>query len=482
MKTVPCFSDIHIHPTLKTFNSDHPQPTRNLWDDFEHSKPTTRAGHFAVNNSKDVAKFSQTNFYRLIQGDVRVIFASLYPMEKGFFQMRQIPKVITGKKGFDEMTSIASGYSPARVRHLMKTDDYFKMLNEEYAFLKAGEGKSPCGKYEAKIVNTYSELKDIAENKKNTIAIVMSVEGSHVFFNKEMLSGKLGKREMKDELKKNIIAVKEWENPPFVMNLSHHFYNELCGHAKSFNTLVGEGLVNQKKGLESGLTGLGIKAMKEMLSNSNGRRIYIDTKHMSMQGRREYYNWVRSYNYLNKNDNIPVVCTHTGVNGFRTMIGSTMKKDSETKNSKSDFFNWSINLSDEEIKIIHDTKGIMGLMLDKTKLGGGKFIREYRLIKTVEEEKDAAMKIFFDNVFQSVKAIGKADAWNTLAIGSDLDGGINTFEHYDACNKYPDLYNDLYTWLDKSKYQKALWYGLKPEEILDKLFYKNTMLFCERYL
>lgn len=482
MKSVPCFSDIHIHPTLKTFNSDHPKPNRNLWDEFEHIKPTMRAGHFAMNNSRDVAKFSQTNFYRLIQGDVRIIFASLYPMERGFFQMRQLPKVITGRKGYDELTSIATGFTPARIRYLMKYDDYFKMLNEEYAWLKAAEGKSPCGKYEMKIVNTYSELKEVAEKKKNTIGLVMTIEGSHVFFNKEMLSGKLGKREMKDELKKNIIAVKEWENPPFVMNLSHHFYNELCGHAKSFNTLIGEVLVNQKKGLESGLTGLGIKAMKEMLSNSNGRRIYIDTKHMSMQGRREYYNWVRSYNYLNKNDNIPVVCTHTGVNGFRTMIGSTMKKDSEAKNSKSDFFNWSINLSDEEIKIIHDTKGIMGLMLDKTKLGGGKFIHDYRQLKTVEEQKDAVMKVFFDNVFQSIKAIGKPDAWDTIAIGSDLDGGINTFDHYDACNRYPDLYDDLYSWLNRTKYQKALWYGLKPEEILDKLFYKNTMLFCERYM
>lgn len=482
MTSAPCFSDIHIHPTLKTFNSDHPKPNRNLWDDFEHIKPSTRAGHFAMNNSKDVAKFSQTNFYRLIEGNVRVIFASLYPMERGFFQLRQIPKVITGKKGYDELTSIATGFSAARIRYLMKYDDYFKVLNEEYAYLKAGEGKSPCGKYEAKIVNTYAELKDIAENKPNTIAIVMTVEGSHVFFNKEMLSGKLGKREMKDELKKNIIAVKEWENPPFVMNLSHHFYNELCGHAKSFNTLVGEGLVNQKKGLESGLTGLGIKAMKEMLSNSNGRRIYIDTKHMSMQGRKEYYNWVRSYNYLNKNDNIPIICTHTGVNGFRTMIGSTMKKDSEAKNSKSDFFNWSINLSDEEIKLIHETKGIIGLMLDKTKLGGGKFLREYGLLKTDEEQKDAIMQIFFQNVFQAVKAIGKADAWDTLSIGSDLDGGINTFPQYDACNRYPDLYNDMYSWLNRTKFQKALWYGQKPEEMLDRLFYKNTMLFCERYL
>lgn len=482
MKSVPCFTDIHIHPTLKTFNSDHPKPSRNIWDDFEHIKPTTPAGRFAVNNSKDVAKFSQTNFYRLIEGNVRVVFASLYPMEKGFLRLRSVPKVITGKKGFDEMTAIASGYSASRVRFLMKSDNYFQELNEEYVFLKNSMGKSPCGKYEAKIVNTYADLKDITENKPNTIAVVMTIEGSHVFFNKEMLSGKLGKREMKDELKKNIIAVKEWEHPPFVMNLSHHFYNELCGHAKSFNVLIGEGLINQKKGLESGLTGLGIKAMKEMLSNSNGRRIYIDTKHMSMQGRREYYNWVRSYNYLNKNDNIPIICTHTGVNGFRTMVGSTMKKDSAAKNNTSAFFNWSINLSDEEIKIIHDTKGIMGIMLDKTKLGGGKFLREYRLLKTVEEEKDAIMKVFFENVFQAVKAIGKPDAWNTVSIGSDLDGGINTFDHYDAANRFPDLYDDLYSWLKRTQFQKSLWYGLKPEEILDRLFYKNTMLFCERYL
>lgn len=482
MHSIPCFSDIHIHPTLKSFNSGHPLPSRNMWEDFEHIKPTTPAGRFAINNSKDVAKFSQTNLYKLMEGNVRVAFVSLYPLEKGFLKLRSVPKVITGKKGFDDLTAVATGYDPKRIRYLMKNNDYFEELQQEYAYLKQNEGPSPCGKYKMKIVNTYGELKNIAENRPDTLALVLTIEGSHVFFNKAMLSGKLGKREMKDELKKNIIAVKNWENPPFIMNLSHHFYNELCGHAKSFNVLVGEGLVNQKKGMESGLTGLGIKALKEMLSNSNGRRIYVDTKHMSMQGRKEYYNWVRSYNYLNRHDNIPIISSHTGVNGFRTMAGSVMKKDSAVKNAKSRFFNWSINLSDEEIKIIHETKGILGIMLDKTKLGGEKFLKELKLAQNREEYKDQVIQIFFENVFQAVKAIGKADAWDTLAIGSDLDGGINTLENYDAANKFPQLYDDLYSWLRRNKFQKALWYGLKAEEILDKLFYKNTMLFCERYL
>ncbi len=482
MNNIPSFSDIHIHPTLKPFNSGHPKPVRNMWEDFKHIEPTTPAGRFAINNSKDVAKYSQTNLYNLIKGNVRVAFVSLYPMEKGFVKFRSVPRVITGKKGFDELTAIATGYDPARVRFLMKHQDYFQELNDEYKFLKGNEGKSPCGKYHMKIVNTFSELKDVAENRPDTIAMVMTIEGSHVFFNKAMMSGKLGKKEMKDELKKNIIAVKEWENPPFIMNLSHHFYNELCGHAKSFNVLVGEGLVNQKKGMESGLTGLGIKALKEMLSNSNGRRIYIDTKHMSLQGRREYYNWVRSYNYLNKNDNIPIICSHTGMNGFRTMVGSGMKKDSDTKNAKSRFFNWSINLSDEEIKIIHDTKGIIGIMLDKTKLGGAKFIKELKTAQDKDSYKDMVIEMFFENVFQAVKAIGKPEAWNTLAIGSDLDGGINTIENYEAAEKFPELYDDLYTWLQKTKYQKALWFGLTPEDMLNKIFYRNTMAFCEKYM
>jgi len=482
MSSIPCFSDIHIHPTLKSFNSGHPVPLRNMWEEFEHIKPTTPAGRFAVNNSKDVAKFSQTNFYNLLRGNVRVAFVSLYPTEKGFLKLRSVPKVITGKKGFEEMTSIATGYDSKRVRFLMQHDDYFTELNDEYAYLKQNEGLSPCGKYRMKITNSYAELKDIAENQPNTLALVMTIEGSHVFFNKQMLSGQLGKREMKDELKKNIINVKNWENPPFIMNLSHHFYNELCGHAKSFNVLVGEGLINQKKGMESGLTGLGIKAMKEMLSNSNGRRIYIDTKHMSMQGRKEYYNWVRSYNYLNKNDIIPIISSHTGVNGFRTMAGSVMKKDSAAKNANSRFFNWSINLSDEEIKIIHDTKGIMGIMLDKTKLGGGKFLKELKGSKNIDEYKNEVIQMFFENVFQAIKAIGKPEAWNTLSIGSDLDGGINTFENYDAADKFPQLYDDLVSWLNQTQFQKALWYGLKPTQMLNKLFYENTMHFCERYM
>lgn len=481
MKNIPCFADFHIHPNLKSFNSGHPMPLKNMWEEIEHIKPKSAAGRFAVNNSKGVGKESQTNFYKLIEGNVRVAFISLYPMERGFFDIRNLPKAIAGKKGIDELSAITMGYDIERIQFLRKGTDYFKELQLEYNYVRSNQGDSPCGKYAFKLANSYAELKDIVENKPNTIAGVLQIEGGHVLFDKEMLSGKLNKKEMKAKIKEHVITIKEWETPPLMINISHHFYNELCGHSKSFNFLVGSGFLNQRRGLETGLTGYGIKAMKELLSNSNGRRIYIDSKHMSLQSRKEYYNWVRSYNYLNKNDNIPLIISHTGVNGFKSMTGSLIKADSETKNAKSHFFNWSINNSDEEISLIHHTKGLMGFMLDRTKLGGGKFIKELKSIKQEEEIKDMYMRMFWDNIFQAIRAIGEPSAWDHVCIGSDLDGGIFTMEYYDAANKFPLLYNDLYSFLRRTKYEKELWYGMKEEELLDRIFFKNVMLFCERY-
>lgn len=481
MKNIPCFADFHIHPNLKSFNSGHPKPKVSMWEAVEHMKPKSASGRFAVNNSKGVGKESQTNFYKLIEGNVRVAFVSLYPMERGFFDIRNLPKAIAGKKGIDELSAVTMGYDVERIQFLRKGTDYYKELQLEYNYVKSQQGESPCGKYGFKLVNSYAELKDVVENKPNTIAGVLQIEGGHVLFDEDMLSGKLNKKEMKTKIKDHVISIKEWETPPLMMNISHHFYNELCGHSKSFNFLVGSGFLNQRRGLELGLSGYGIKAMKELLSNSNGRRIYVDSKHMSLQARKEYYNWVRSYNYLNKNDNIPLIISHTGVNGFKSMTGSLIKPDSETKNSKSQFFNWSINNSDEEIALVHQTKGLLGFMLDRTKLGGGKFIKDLKSAKTEEETKDMYMRVFWDNVFQCIRAIGEHSAWDSICIGSDLDGGIFTMEYYDASNKFPLLYNDLYSYLKRTKYQKELWYGMKEEDLLDRIFFKNVMLFCERY-
>src|SRR5690606_15531082 len=120
MKNIPCFADFHIHPNLKSFNSGHPTPTANMWDKIEHMKPKGSAGRFAVNNSKGVGKESQTNFYNLMEGNVRTAFISLYPMERGFFDIRNLPKTLAGKRGVDELSAITMGYDIGRIQYLRK--------------------------------------------------------------------------------------------------------------------------------------------------------------------------------------------------------------------------------------------------------------------------------------------------------------------------------------------------------------------------
>ena len=112
-----------------------------------------------------------------------------------------------------------------------------------------GQGKSPDGEHEYVVVNNYDELTDTLKDK-NKLAIIVTIEGAHVFIDKKMASGKLSKPEMKLQLKQNIESIKAWERPPFIVNLAHHFYHGYCGHAKSFFQVeVAEGLLNQKKGI-----------------------------------------------------------------------------------------------------------------------------------------------------------------------------------------------------------------------------------------
>jgi len=474
------FVDIHVHSTLKAFYSGRPAPRRNIWENVEHQVGKSNPARFIHKNSAEIAKYSQSSFYELAKGRVRVASVSLYPIEKGFLEMRNISKAMTNRVARDEMLEVITGYDLETIRYLRRHVDYFEELEAEYRYLYDNQGLSPDKTYSYRLVKNYRELDETLKKGEETLAIILSIEGAHVFFDDKMMSGKLSRSEFKKAMTDNILKVKQWETPPFSINLCHHFYNGLCGHSKSFSGFLGIGLLNQIKGMESGLTGLGIKALKELLSNNNGSRILVDTKHMSLAGRKEFYNWIRSYNYLSKHDKIPIICSHTGVNGFKTMSGSLQKPDNAKKLSRHQFNRWSINISDEEIRIIHETSGLIGIMLDKYKLGGGKFFGSITAMNP-ESLRDAYAQVFMDNVLQIVQAVGDKSGWDLVSLGSDYDGAIPHVDFYDKASTIPDLYRDLVTFLDKTKYGKSLWYGYKPEEIVDKILRKNAMDFYQRF-
>lgn len=470
--------DLHCHPNMKPFHSGHPKPKKGMWENIKHKID----GSFAkiINDrSQHVLKESQSNLYALAEGNVRVFNVSLYPMEKGFLHLRNIPKLLIGKNRINIMQEVLTGFDGARITYLKHNNDYFKDLEAEYNFVYKAQGKSPDGSKQFVLVNNYAEL-DAALQKPNTLAGILSIEGAHVFTGSAAIAEELSTEEFKAFLTENIEAVKNWEVPPFSINLSHHFWNYLAGHATSFKPPINT-LINQNKGKDKGITEAGWHVVRELLSRQNGKRIIIDVKHMSVASRKEYYNFISNYNAVNPDDAIPVICSHCGVNGFSTMDSSIRDNDTAAKNKAHRFHRWSINLSNEEIRIIHQSQGLIGLMMDRGILGSFDTIEKIVAVEDKEKQRRDYCKLFWDNVFQIVKVVEDETAWDIIAYGSDFDGTITHMEPYESEAKIPLMQDDLISYLEDTRYQEDLWYLHSPTQLVQKIMNKNAMQFYKKF-
>ena len=470
--------DLHCHPNLKSFNSGQPEPSANMWEKIVH-KMDSKFAKTIKGASEQVLKESQANLYSLAEGNVRLFNVSLYPIERGFLHLRNIPKILIGKDRINTMHEVLTGFSAARITHLKKHADYFNDMLAEYRYVYNSQGKSPDGKKEFILVNNYKELTQALKNE-NTLVGIMSIEGAHALGTGSALDENLSPSELIELLTDSIKAIKSWEVPPFSINLSHHFWNHLCGHSASFKPPI-NAVVNQNKGKGKGITEAGWHVIRELLSRENGKRIVIDIKHMSVEGRKEYYNFISNYNYVNPGDMIPVITSHAGVNGYATMDSSAKENDTAAKNRDHRFHRWSINVSNEEAKIIHQSKGLIGLMMDRGILGGKKTIDKIAALEDQEKQRQEYSKLFWDNAFQIVKAVDDASGWDVVAFGSDFDGTITHMDPYESSAKLPLLQEDLINYLEETKYREELWYGFTPRQLVQKIMYENAMQFYKRF-
>jgi microsomal dipeptidase-like Zn-dependent dipeptidase len=473
------FVDLHCHPSMRAFHTTPNGAQKNIWESTKNDVVDTFVGRWAWEQSKEVSKFSQANFYNCIDGKARVVFDSLYPIERGFINARKIPELLVGKKTIETLTVTASGVSVEQFRNYKKSYDYFSELNEQYNFLVNNLGASPCGKYDCKIVNNYKELEASLNSSDTTVNIIVTIEGAHVFGCGTKISEKIPVAELKQTLKKNIDAIKQWKYPPFFVTFAHHFWNQLCGHATTLPVPTNIAC-SQKQGLDDSFTELGKFVLDELLSTKNGKRILIDTRHMSVESRKHYINYVVKHNQLHPNDRIPLISSHSAVNGFDKIDLSNKVKDSKSKKKSTPFCAWSLNISAEEAIAIHESGGVAGIILDKGRHSGINLLKSIDKLENKEEKKAAFLKLICDNIFFYISSINKKSGWDILTIGSDFDGVITHFDYYDDMSKLPELKKDLITFLTKNKYKSELWFGYSPEELMHKLFTQNAIEFLKR--
>ena len=470
--------DMHCHPALKPYgrsikhgreNKRNRNSRRSIW---YYDPPTPKDKIF--NYLGTVTKFSQSNFTSLAKGDVKIISACLYPPEKGFFSLNNNQGILT-----DLALNFVLEFGIPRINEIQNYQDYFKDLEYEYDFYKQLDGKQirlDHGRYQYSLTKNFgSIIQNLNNAGQNIISVVFSIEGAHVF------NCGLDNPAKENEVLGNVAKVKNWDHRPLFISIAHHFYNELCGHAESLSPLLKE-FLDQSLGMNTGFTDLGLKVMHDLLDNSEGKRIYIDIKHMSTRSREEYYNIIDS-EY--QNEPIPIIVSHGAVNAWKSFDD----RQTQIPDSAGKFKEIDINIYDDEIVRIFDSRGFLGIQLDERRIAseaelkqsGGRLSRRKILF-----HKSRLIWNQIRHIAEVLDKYGKF-GWSTAVIGSDFDGIIDPINGYWTAEelRFLDDYLLKHAYNYMSGDGKILQLGtnrnIDPEEIINRFMYVNAYEFLERY-
>ena len=463
------YADFHAHVALKSLvKADRSVHTAVRYKAQKHK---SKRSHFK--------SYHQADPWSLKHGSVGLTHVTLLPLERFLndnkfikFAAQNGHMVVGLKRKWNN-------------RYFRKHGTYRKMLDAEIKQLETVFDR-PFGKKNFLIAKKKS---DVEQTEK--CALVLNVEGMHAFMDTKNYAGP----QWKKSIIKSIEDYKKAQYPIFSIGITHFEYNHMVGQSYPFPLPK---VLRVFRDLEvphgkDRINTLGEDAIKLCLKKSSdvGRRILIDIKHASPAVRKQYYDLLEQDF---RGENIPILSTHSGVSGFRTIKEAEQSSDLNNawRSAPLGKFNpWPINLCDEDIKIIYKSGGIIGVEMDQRILGDmrlfGKTDDHKRIIKRLhrkglDPKKNAHCIMFLQNVFHIVKTIGrieKEDAWNHICIGSDFDGVIDPIEecptafHYTrflrrcvfVCKNY---FNDV----ECGRYEDFL-FGKSLEKALEMLFWEN---------
>jgi microsomal dipeptidase-like Zn-dependent dipeptidase len=277
----------------------------------------------------------------------------------------------------------------------------------------------------------------------------------------------------------NVDKVKQWEKKLFFIGLTHHFNNEMVGHARSFDGLVGK-VCDQAEGLDEGFNELGWNVLRKLLDNADGRRVLIDLKHMSVKARDEYYQFLlEEY----PDEVIPLLVSHGAVNGLR----------SHREKVEDDLFNFGkfqsndINFYDDEIIRVGRSNGLFGIQFDERRLGS-----KLELKKTGPNLERRKMlfhksKLVWNQIQHIAFVLDQIGlfAWGIQCLGTDNDGMINPLNGFWTAEDMPlfDSYLEKHAFnFITSTQAEALndYNKIQASEIVERFMKGNAYEFLKR--
>lgn len=550
-------SDFHCHPSLKPFWEKHARPSApsNIWKYYPANGAALRQLHGAIKPIiRPLARDSQSNLEKSFDGDVRLLFFAIYPIEVPLLTIkprkrfaRFINEVLPRSKHVTLGEAVV-GIPRSAIQKLLKQSqsktgvDYFKLYKAELDFvLNPANETSPDLTKRFQVAADHTQMNALLGDPKS-IAGVITVEGAHSFGNYafenpfdheyEFFKEKVPEdvERLRQSFHANIAEIKsnsDKRKVPFFVTFCHHFNNLLAGHSPSLSDstplshapgLLGIGglvipginrteipgmrhFFDQRPGMNRGFTPLGIEVLHLLLSRMNGRRILIDTKHMSIQTRREFYD-ILDHHYIG--DDIPIVHSHGSANGWFDLDEAGRKFSNWELDDGRFFSRWPINLTDEDIERTFRSDGIIGVCLHEGRMPGLKFkMRKRKLIKSGKTHKIKRMflRLFLSNVFHIVKVqsdlnqregLGK-DPWSGITLGSDYDGIVDAFDEYEQLKNYTQLKKDLIQYVNagglildirtekKLTIVNNLLGGKSIADRIEQVFSSNVLKFTEKF-
>ncbi len=472
------YVDFHCHPAMKPFGKsfkrrnigkNHPRKRRrnSIW----HYNPPSLLDKL-INMVTGLTKFSQSNFTSMAKGDISVACASLYPIEKGFFENK-----IGNEFLKDVIANFATGVGKRRVDAVQGMKNYFKDLEMEYDFYRQLDNRViriSEGKCRYKLVKNYAELEAIKANKSKltTIGVVLTIEGMHV------LNSDLKNAPVESDYIRNIQKIKAWECPPFFVSIAHHFWNHLCGHAESFNKTI-KRFIDQSEMMDTGFTSLGKAVLHELLDDTRGKRILIDIKHMSVASRKEFYAILDS---RPEYQNVPILVSHGAANGlksFNERVVEGSNKADKLKRADINFFN-------NEIIRLAKSKGILGLQLDERRIANKRTLKDTKHAISRSKIMHYRSELLWNQVQHILEVLDNEGlfAWDCLALGTDFDGIIDPLNGFWTAEELPYLADFLerhaFNYMENANLKLAA-NKIKANEIVHRLMTSNGMNFLKEH-
>ena len=273
---------------------------------------------------------------------------------------------------------------------------------------------------------------------------------------------------------------------PIFITFAHHFWNGLCGHARSIPGLF-KRIFNQENGIEQGFTEAGRKVVNALLEeqkDDNGSvlpPVYIDIKHMSRKSRLEYFEFLDT-RFSEKN--IPVIISHAGVTGLSKPDGS---KDTEAARENL-FMEDPINFYDDEILRVYDSNGLFGIQLDSKRIGSGKAVRYNRWKISKSDTLYSRAKLVWNQVRHIAELLDRNNryAWGIQSIGTDFDGFIDPISGYWTATEIHELNRYLLKYVHQYLHHSGTSFcqqknrNISAEEVVDRIMTSNALDFLSR--